>query len=80
MPGVGTRPIIVIHTNDQQMVAALVSAHSLKSRSKSADLFDIRLLRLEETSYLYKDNATFVWWEGRPPSVWRHIEPISSAA
>ena len=67
----GTKPTVVIHTNDQQMVTALVSAHSLKARSKSPDLFDVRLLRLEETPHLYKrQDQTFIWWEGLFPSVW----------
>jgi hypothetical protein len=66
------KPVVVIHTNDQQMVAALVSAHSLKSRSKKPDLFDVRILRLEDTPHLYKrDKQKFLWWEGRQPSVWR---------
>jgi hypothetical protein len=68
----GTKPTIVIHTNDRQMVAALVSAHSLKSRSKSPHLFDVRLLRLEETPHLYKRHGqTFVVWDGDEPWVWR---------
>ncbi len=77
---VGTKPTVVIHTNDQQMVAALVSAHSLKSRSKSPHLFDVRLLRLEETPHLYKrHNQTFVWWDGDAPSVWRRHDLQSFA-
>jgi hypothetical protein len=78
MPAAATNPAtkltVVIHTNDQQMVAAMVSAHSLKSRSKNPHLFDVRLLRLEETPHLYKrHNETFFWWEGDQPSVWsRH--------
>ena len=72
MPAVGPKPAVIIHTNDQQMVAALVSAHSLKSRSKSPELFDVRLLRLEETPHLYKrNNEKFIWWDGDTPSVWR---------
>jgi len=62
MPAAGPNPAVVIHTNNQQMVAALVSAHSLKSRSKSPDLFDVRLLRLEETPHLCKRNKRkFIW-------------------
>ena len=76
----GTKPTVVIHTNDQQMVAALVSAHSLKSRSKSPHLFDVRLLRLEETPHLYKrNNQTFVLWDGDAPSVWRRRDSQSFA-
>ena len=67
-----TKPTVVIYTNDQQMVVALVSAHSLKSRSKSPHLFDVRLLRQEETPHLYKrHNQTFFWCDGSAPSVWR---------
>jgi hypothetical protein len=80
MSGADTRPTVVIHTNDRQMVAALVCAHSLKSRSKSPDRFDVRLLRLEETPHLYKrHNQTFVWWEGNQPSVWRRHDLQSFA-
>ena len=46
------RPTVVIHTNDRQLAAALVSAHSLKSRSRTPDAFDVRILRLEETPFL----------------------------
>jgi len=74
------KPTVVIHTNDQQMVAALVSAHSLKSRSKTPHLFDVRLLRLEETPHLNKrNNQTFVWWDGDAPSVWRRRDLQSFA-
>ncbi|HTS50215.1 MAG TPA: hypothetical protein VMH05_19850 [Bryobacteraceae bacterium] len=80
MPQANTKPTVVIHTNDRQMVAALVCAHSLKSRSKSPDLFDVRLLRLEETPHLYKrHNQTFIWWEGFLPSVWRRHDMMSFA-
>ena len=72
MTTVSSKPVVIIHTNDQQMVAALVSAHSLKSRSRSPDLFDVRLLRLEETLHLCKcNNKKFIWWDGGTPTVWR---------
>jgi len=71
MPSDDPTPTVVIHTNDQQMVAALVSAYSLKSRSKSPHLFHVRLLRLENTPHLYKRHKqTFFWWDGDGPSVW----------
>ena len=81
MQPVGTKPTVIIHTNDRQMVAALVSAHSLKSRSKSPHLFDVRLLRLEETPHLYKRDIIrpFVLWEGDAPSVWRRRDLQSFA-
>jgi len=74
------KPTVVIPTNDQQMVAALVSAYSLKSRSKSPELFDVRILRLEETPHLYKrDHQKLVWWDARQPSVWRRRDLQSFA-
>jgi hypothetical protein len=80
MQPVNPKPTVVIHTNDRQMVAALVSAHSLKSRSKSPHLFDVRLLQLEETSHLYKrNNQTFFWWNGSKPSTWRRRDSQSFA-
>src|SRR6185369_15310527 len=66
------KPTVIIHTNDRQLVAALVGAHSLRSRSMSPDLFNIRLLRLEETPHLYRRNKQrFDWWDGDGPSVFR---------
>jgi hypothetical protein len=80
MPNVDPKPTIIIHTNDQQMVAALVSAHSLKSRSKSPELFDVRLLRLEETPHLWeRNNQKFIWWDGYKPAVWRRRDLQSFA-
>jgi len=79
MPG-DLKPTVVIHTNDQQMAAALVSAHSLKSRSKSPERFDIRLLRFEETPHLnQRDNVKFKWWEGDGESVWRRRDLMAFA-
>jgi hypothetical protein len=81
MPAAGPRPCVVIHTNDQQMIAALVSAHSLKSRSRHPDLFDIRILRLEETPQLYRRNGQkFIWWSGDQPTVWLRRDLQSFAA
>ena len=74
------KPAVVIHTNDQQMVAALVSAHSLRSRSKRPDLFDVRFLRLEKTPHLCKrNNQKLIWWDGDAPSVWRMRDSQSFA-
>lgn len=72
MSATSAKPTVVIHTNDRQLVAARVGAYSLRSRSKSPDLFDVRLLRLEETPHLYgRNNQRFVWWDGDAPSVFR---------
>jgi hypothetical protein len=66
----------VIHTNDGQMVAARVAAHALKSRSKHPELFDVHLLRLEETPHLYRRHGQrYVWWEGDAPLTFRRRDP-----
>ncbi len=44
------KPIVFIHTSDKQMLAARLSAYSLRTRSKDPDHFEVRLLRLEETA------------------------------
>jgi hypothetical protein len=66
------KPTVVIHTNDAQLLAAKVAAHSLTSRSRHPDRFDLRFLRLEATPQLRRrEGARFVWWEGDPPSIFR---------
>ena len=63
-------PVVFIHTNDQQLLAARLCAYSLKARSTHADKFDVGLLRLEETPHLYPgregrryicDGRIFTW-------------------
>ena len=54
------------------MLAAKVSEYSLRSRSKCPDQFDIRLLRLESTPYLYRGrNGRRYLWVGRV-CIWRN--------
>ncbi len=48
-----SRPVVFIHTNDQQMVGALLAAYSFRKHSRHAERFDVRLLRLEDTPQLY---------------------------
>ena len=62
------------------MVAALVCAHSLKSRSRTPDLFDVRLLRLEETPHLWKRHKQkFTWWDGGWPTLWLRNDMLAFA-
>ena len=42
------KPTVFIHTNDRQIVGALVSEYSLKRNSAHPDAFDVRILRREE--------------------------------
>jgi hypothetical protein len=48
-----SKPTVFVHTNDQQMLGALLSAYSFRKFSRHAGDFDVRILRLEETPQLY---------------------------
>jgi len=75
------KPTIVIHTNDAQLVPARVGAYSLKSRSRHPELFDVRLLRLEDTPVLYRRyGQRFAWWDGDTPTVFRRRNTQSFSA
>ncbi|MEB2344144.1 MAG: hypothetical protein OZ948_05340 [Deltaproteobacteria bacterium] len=53
------KPTVFIHTNDRQIVGALVAEHALKRNSAHAGAFDVRILRRE-------DHPWFEAHEGRP--------------
>ena len=42
------KPTVFIHTNDKQMVGAIVGRHSLKRNSTKPDAFDVRITRRED--------------------------------
>ena len=42
------KPTVIIHTNDKQMLGALVSAHSFRRNSRNADAFDVRIVNANE--------------------------------
>jgi hypothetical protein len=48
------KPTVFIHTNDKQILGALVGMYSMKKASHCADAFDVKLIRLEETPHLMK--------------------------
>ncbi len=58
IPGGVVKPCVFIHTNQQQLVGALVSAYSLRRNSRQAGAFDVRILQKE-------DFAFFDAYEGR---------------
>ena len=47
-------PVVFIHTNEQQMLGAIASAHSFRRQSRDPQRFEVRILRLEETPHLYR--------------------------
>jgi hypothetical protein len=42
------KPTVVIHTNDKQMLGALVSAHSFRRNSRTPDAFDVRVVNARD--------------------------------
>ena len=42
------KPTVVIHTNDKQMLGALVSAHSFRRNSRNSDAFDVRIVNAKD--------------------------------
>jgi hypothetical protein len=49
-----SKPVVFIHTNEQQMLGALASTHSFRRQSRHPDRFEIRILSLEQTPHLYR--------------------------
>jgi hypothetical protein len=54
------KPVAIIHTNDKQMLGALVSAHSYRRNSRNPDSFEIRILRAEDFPELQERGHTFL--------------------
>jgi hypothetical protein len=46
------KPTVFVHTNEKQIVGALVSAHSLKRNSRHAHEFDVRILEVKDFPFL----------------------------
>src|SRR5262245_14096094 len=46
------KPTVFIHTNEKQIVGALVSAYSLKRNSRHAEAFDVRILEVKDFPFL----------------------------
>jgi hypothetical protein len=75
---IGAKPVVFIHTNDRQMIPALVGAHALKARSRTPELFEVRFLRQEETPHLQKQHGqTYIRWDGEAPIRWRRTDAHS---
>jgi hypothetical protein len=54
------KPTVVIHTNDKQMLGALVSAHSFRRNSQDPGAFDVRILSASEYPELQKSGRTIL--------------------
>jgi hypothetical protein len=63
------KPAVFVHTNDKQMLGALVSAHSMRRNSRTPEAFDVRILNTRDHPFLlgrdgqpYRRNGrTRVW-------------------
>ena len=54
------KPVVIVHTNDKQMVGALVSAHSYRRNSRGPDAFEVRILRAEDYPELQAHGRTLL--------------------
>jgi hypothetical protein len=54
------KPKVVIHTNDKQMLGALVSAHSFRRNSRTPDAFDVRIVTAKEFPELQEGGHSFL--------------------
>jgi hypothetical protein len=64
------KPVVFVHTNDKQRLGALVSAHSLRTRSKSPDRFDVRILHTGDHAFMHgRDGQPYLRHGGT--RVWR---------
>ncbi len=55
------KPVVFIHTNNKQMIGALVAKYALEINSKNPDSFDVRIVSLEETPHLYsREGKTYL--------------------
>jgi hypothetical protein len=59
------RDTVFIHTNQKQRLGALVSAHSLKTRSVTSDAFDVRILWAEDYPFIAARDGQPYLREGR---------------
>jgi hypothetical protein len=66
------KPVVFIHANDQQLVAAKLCEYSLKARSRHADAFEVRMLRVEQTPQLYPRREGRAFLHGGYVRTWRN--------
>ena len=54
------KPTVVIHTNDKQMLGALVSAHSYRRNSRTPDAFEVRIVNANEFPKLQEKGHSLI--------------------
>jgi hypothetical protein len=68
-----SKPVVFIHTNEQQMLGAIASAHSFRRQSRHPERFEVRLLRLEDTPQLLRREGQKYLRMGRM-AAWRNAD------
>jgi len=54
------KPTVIIHTNDKQMLGALVSAHSFRRNSRDSAAFDVRVLTARDYPELQQSGRSLL--------------------
>jgi hypothetical protein len=63
------KPVVFVHTNDKQLLGALVSMHSMRRHSKSPERFEVRILNTRDHPFMsgrdgqpyLRNGGTRVW-------------------
>jgi hypothetical protein len=64
------KPCVFVHTNERQMIGALVSQYSLQRNSRNADEFDVRILHTDDHPFLRAKEGEEFLRDGKK-RVWR---------
>ena len=54
------KPVVVVHTNDKQMLGALVSAHSYRRNSRNPDSFEVQILNASDNPELQSEGRSLL--------------------
>jgi hypothetical protein len=54
------KPTVVVHTNEKQMLGALVSAHSFRRNSRTPEAFDVRIVNASEFPELQEEGHSLL--------------------
>ncbi|MFO1039134.1 MAG: hypothetical protein U1E45_20005 [Geminicoccaceae bacterium] len=65
------KPRVFIHTNNRQMVGALLSAHSFRSRSRHADKFDVEIINHADQPFFARHDGQ-LYLRGGNKIPWRN--------
>ena len=64
------KPVVFVHTNDKQLLGALVSAYSLRRNSRAPERFDVRILNTRDHPFMFGRDGQPYLRNGRT-RIWR---------